>query len=88
MKVVEVRIAPELYHRAEALAAARQCSVEALLRCLIEQVIEAEAPADRTIGLFADEPDLIDNVLANALAERERRHILRSTAASRYRRSP
>ncbi len=73
MKTVQVAMKPGIYHRAAALAAARECSLEALLNCLTEDAIEAEAPADRTMGLFADEPDLIDAIVEEAMADRERR---------------
>jgi len=73
MKVIELELSPSLYRRAEALAAAQSCSVPALLTALIEQGVEAAAPADELTGSFADAPDLIDEVVEEAFTDRERR---------------
>lgn len=73
MKTVEIRIASDVYERAEALARSRQCSVEELVSRLIVQADERHETRDETMGLFADDPDLIDAVVEQAMADRERR---------------
>ena len=73
MEAIEIHLPPDLYHRAESLAAARQCSIQALLTCMVAQAIEDAAPADRLTGFFADEPEIIDEIVEEAMADRERR---------------
>jgi hypothetical protein len=41
------------------LAASRQCTVEELIKGILEQLEEFEAADEPFLGMFADEPELL-----------------------------
>lgn len=51
------------------LAAAQECSVEKYLEGVISQL---EKPPDPLLGLFRDEPELLDQIVEEAMTTRER----------------
>ena len=53
------------------IAQARNSSVETLIRQVIDLLILAEKEGDPIAGMFAHEPDLIDQVVASAMRARE-----------------
>ncbi len=57
--------------RALKLAAARQCSLGDLIREIIEQIETSETKDDPFLGMFADEPELIDQVMESTMMARE-----------------
>ncbi len=59
--------------RAQRLADASNCSLEDLLSRLIAELPDQEQPADSILGLMADEPELVDEILASAMKMREER---------------
>jgi hypothetical protein len=62
MKRIELELDEETLERARQLAAARQCSLEELIKDLLKQT-EAHKPLqDPYLGMLADEPELIDRV--------------------------
>ena len=73
MKTIELQLPDHVYHRAESLAASRSCSLDRLLPFFVQRAVDEQAPPDETMGLFADAPELLDHVVAEALAEREQR---------------
>jgi hypothetical protein len=77
MKRIELELDEETLERARQLAAARQCSLEELIKDLLKQT-EAHKPLqDPYLGMLADEPELIDRVTESAMKAREE-HPLRS----------
>jgi hypothetical protein len=77
MKRIELELDEETLERARQLAAARQCSLEELIKDLLKQT-EAHKPLqDPYLGMLADEPELIDRVIESAMKAREE-HPLRS----------
>jgi hypothetical protein len=75
MKRIELELDEETLERARQLAAARQCSLEELIRDLLQQV--QQLPQDPYLGMLADEPELIDQVIESAMKAREE-HPLRT----------
>ena len=53
------------------IAQARNASVETLIREVIDLLILAEKEGDPIVGMFAHEPDLIDQAVASAMVARE-----------------
>ncbi len=73
MERIELRLDEKVLARALKLAAVRQCSLEDLIREIIEQMEISETADDPFLGMFADEPELIDQVMESTMVAREAR---------------
>lgn len=71
MDSVVVELDPQTSERARRLAQARGTTVTALVQSLITQLDSGEAAQDSLLGLFADEPALLDHVVEQAMQTRE-----------------
>jgi len=71
MDSVVVELDPQTSERARRLAQARGTTVTALVQSLITQLDSGEAAQDELLGLFADEPALLDHVVEQAMQTRE-----------------
>ena len=72
MSRLQLDLDDEVLSRAERLALQRGITVEQLLLELLEQAITpAPIARDPILGLFSDEPDLMDQVAEDALRARE-----------------
>jgi hypothetical protein len=69
MVTIQVHLDEETLHRAQSLAEARSCSVEDLLRDLLAgcDAAGSEVPL---LGMFADDPALIDEIVEAAMKDR------------------
>jgi hypothetical protein len=68
----QLKLKSDILTRAEWLARQRGISVEQLVNGLIEQACPpAKSDADLILGLFRDEPDLMDQVAEVAMRSRE-----------------
>jgi hypothetical protein len=56
----------------------RGCTLAELVESLIQQLDATDMPADPFLGMFADEPALVDEVVEAAMKTREE-HRLRSS---------
>jgi len=79
MERVEVELDESTLARARALARERHCSLDRLISELIEQRTAPTNRSDCLLGMFADEPDLLDRVVESAMSARER-DVLRRTS--------
>ncbi len=52
-------------------AASRKCSLEELIKKSFEQMEISETAHDSFLGMFADEPELIDQMMASIMMARE-----------------
>lgn len=78
VKTIELQLEQRILDRVRRLARARHCQIEEVFADAIERIPPAaEAPADPFLGMFRDEPELIDEVSRSAMEARER-HPLRS----------
>jgi hypothetical protein len=68
---VVVELDPQTSERARRLAQARGTTIQALVQSLITQLDRGEVAHDPLLGLFADEPDLLDQVVDQAMQARE-----------------
>lgn len=71
MERIELQLDDQVMERARRLAEAQGATVETVLTDIITRSI-AGGTDDRWLGMFADEPDLLDEVVASAFAARER----------------
>ena len=68
MDTVVVELDPQTSERARRLAQARGTTVTALVQRVITQLDRGEIMQDTLLGLFADEPALLDQVEVRSLA--------------------
>jgi hypothetical protein len=71
MKTIELQLDEQTYERAQKLAQARFSTLEAWVTDIINQLILIDTEADPLLGMFADEPELMDQVIEAALSARE-----------------
>lgn len=71
MARVELELDEQALERAQRIAEARSCTVEQLIKELIEHLTVAETTDDVFLGMFAQEPELIDQVMESAMRARE-----------------
>ena len=78
METVELQLDKQTLERARQLAESRRCTLEELIAEIIGQLGAASAEHDPFLGMFASEPELMDQVVASAMKARED-HPLRQT---------
>ena len=71
MERIELELDEQTLARARRLAVARHSTLEALIAVLIERLDETEAPGDPLLGMFAAEPELLDQVVESTMQARE-----------------
>ena len=72
MQTIEIKLDERTLERAQRLAQARQCSVQDLVKDLLARA------SDPLVGMFADEPELIDEVVESAMRARENQPLRRA----------
>ncbi len=77
VQTIELHLEKRILDRVRRLARSRHCRIEDVFADAIERIPFAEAPADPFLGMFKDEPELVDEVTRSAMEARER-HPLRS----------
>jgi hypothetical protein len=77
MEQIELHLDEQTLARARRLAKSRHSTLEVLLAALIERLDEAETVGDPLLGMFASEPELLDQVVESAMQAREE-HPLRA----------
>ena len=78
MERIEIELEEETLERARKLAEARHCSLDELVRAFIQQETKPTSSVDTMLGMFADEPDLLDEVVESAMRARERDSLRRT----------
>jgi hypothetical protein len=68
---VEIELDEQALEQARRLAEARSCTVEQLIKELIEDLTAAKTKDDVFLGMFAQEADLVDQVMESAMRARE-----------------
>ncbi len=71
MTIVELHLDEMVLQRARRLAESHGYTLEEVFTLALEQ-LEAAAVNDPLLGLFSDEPELMDRVLEDAMLARER----------------
>jgi hypothetical protein len=72
MERIEIELDEETLARARKLAEARRCSLDELVKEFIRQETKPTSSIDTMLGMFADEPALLDEVVESAMQARER----------------
>ncbi|MBI4516210.1 MAG: hypothetical protein HY699_10400 [Deltaproteobacteria bacterium] len=72
MERIEIEIDEETLARARKLAEVRRCSLDELVKEFIRQETKPAGSIDTMLGMFADEPALLDEVVESAMQARER----------------
>ncbi len=71
MRTVELQLDDRTFEQIKHIAAHRRATVETLVPDLIQRLISAETADDPLLGMFAQEPDLMDAVVTSAMQARE-----------------
>jgi hypothetical protein len=77
METRELQLDEETLARARRLAASRQVTVEELIKEALARLETPAATEDPILGMFSDVPELMDEIVEEAMQARER-HPLRS----------
>jgi hypothetical protein len=80
MVTIQVHLDEETLRRAQSLAEERNCSIEDLLRDLLAGSEAAATPSIPLLGMFADDPGLIDEIVEAAMKDRDEQPLRRSVA--------
>jgi len=78
MERIEIEFDTQTIERARRLAEVHHCTVEQLLREMIENLGSTAIEQDVFLGMFAEEPEVIDQMLEMAMQAREQ-HPLRQS---------
>lgn len=78
METIQLQLDEQTLERIRRLSRLRRCTLEELLKEAIEQMRVIEPTNDRVLGMFADEPELMDQVIESTMLTREN-HPLRET---------
>jgi predicted transcriptional regulator len=68
---LEVELNERTMARLKQIAKGRHLTVEMVLKEIVERFLEAEASEDAVLGMFAQEPELMDAVVREAMDARE-----------------
>jgi hypothetical protein len=68
---IKLRLDDKTLEKVKHIAGRRRATVETLIQELIERLVAIDAETDPLLGMFAQEPDLIDAVVASTMQARE-----------------
>ena len=80
MDGIVIELDPQTGERARRLALARGTTVTALVQSLIIQLDRSETEQDTLLGLFGDEPALLEQIVDQAMHTRESQPLRTSDA--------
>jgi hypothetical protein len=67
---IELQIDEKTLEKAYALAKSRHCDLSELIAYAIDKLTVTEPPKDRLLGLFADDPESVDEMLEEVMKDR------------------
>ncbi|MFO7917335.1 MAG: hypothetical protein R6V13_04595 [Anaerolineae bacterium] len=68
---IEIELNERALARLRQMAENRNTTIERVLQDMVECVLESQASDDVVLGMFAQEPELIDEVVAEAMEARK-----------------
>jgi hypothetical protein len=71
MKTIEIQLDNQTIEHALQIAENRNSSLEDLIKEIVEQIGNFECKKDAFLGMFADEPELMDQVMESIMTARE-----------------
>jgi hypothetical protein len=76
METIEIKLDEQTLARALQLADSHHCTLDELLKEIIEKMESFESKKSTIMGMFSDEPELIEQIVESAMVSREK-HSLR-----------
>ncbi|BAY92816.1 MULTISPECIES: hypothetical protein [unclassified Tolypothrix] len=70
MKNIELQLDEKTLEKAQALAKSRHCDLSELIAYAIDQLPKAEPEKYPLLGLFADDPESVDEMLEEVMKDR------------------
>jgi CMP-2-keto-3-deoxyoctulosonic acid synthetase len=70
VETIELQLDKQTLDRARWLAKSRHSSLSELIAEAINKLAVAEPPKDRILGMFADEPEVVDEILEEIMSDR------------------
>ena len=70
MEKIEIELDKQTLEDAKLLAEVRQCSLPELMAEVIKRLGSAKVTKDPWMGLFADEPELVDEIIEESIINR------------------
>jgi hypothetical protein len=71
MSIIELQLDEQTLERARSVAKRRHATVETLIAEIIGLLAGAEGSEDPLLGMFSQQPDLVDEVVQAAMSARE-----------------
>jgi hypothetical protein len=71
MTIVKLQLDDKTFKQVKHIATRRRATVETLIQDLVQRLVSAETTDDPFLGMFAQEPDLMDAVAISAMQARE-----------------
>lgn len=68
---IEIQLNERALARLKKIAEQKHVTIEKVLQDMIERLLEAQSSEDLVLGMFAQEPELMDDVVAEAMKARE-----------------
>ncbi|MEQ8957725.1 MAG: hypothetical protein RLP02_07355 [Coleofasciculus sp. C2-GNP5-27] len=70
METLELKLDKKTIELARWLAESRRCNLSELITEAINKLAVKESAQDRIMGMFADEPDVVDEILEEIMRDR------------------
>lgn len=70
MEKIELQLDDKTLEKARWLAKSRHCDLSELISYAINQLEVTDPPKDRLLGLFADDPESVDQMLEEVMKDR------------------
>jgi len=77
METIEVKLNERTLARLRKMAAAQRLAIDAMLQDIIEHLSEVETSRSSVLGMFSQEPEVLDSVIDDVMAARERTSLRR-----------
>jgi hypothetical protein len=75
METIEIKLDEQTLVRALHVAESHHCTLEELIKEIIEKMGSSEGKKNSILGMFSDEPELMDQVVESAMKAREEHHL-------------
>ena len=71
MTIVKLDLDNQTFESIKRIATRRRATVETLIQDMVQRLVTVETTNDPFLGMFAQEPDLIDAITTTAMSARE-----------------
>lgn len=70
MEKIEIELESPTLWRARGMARDNNCTLDEIIAKAIEKLAQENPPKDRILGMFADDPESVDEMLAEVMKDR------------------